>query len=131
MRSLASARGRHVLSAGHRRAIGPVVLAATLLFGACAESPEVPAGPDGNPDPVLSVGRDVYGRSCASCHGSGGEGGRGKRLNNGQGLERYPDIADMIEVIAEGKGSGMPAFGAALSEDQQTAVARYILEVLN
>lgn len=108
------------------------MLVAALSLGACAgPSPEVPLGPDGEPDPVLSVGRDVYGRSCTACHGSGGEGGRGKRLNNGQALERYPDIAELIEVIAEGKGSGMPAFGAALSEDEQTAVARYIREVLN
>lgn len=109
-------------------------LATGLVFGfllaACGGSPEVPVGADGQPDAVLEQGRDVYGSSCAQCHGSSGQGGRGKRLNDGQAEERYPEVADMIAVVAEGKGSGMPAFDGKLEPGEIEAVVRYIREVL-
>lgn len=111
----------------------PVVLAATLLVAGCggSSSPDVPVDGSGEPDPELIVGRDVYGRHCATCHGNEGQGGRGARLNDGATVEKYPDAEAMAEVIAEGKGSGMPAFEDRLSEEERLAVARYVLEVLN
>lgn len=113
-----------------RRGVAAAALAA-LLVGACGgTAPEVPLGTDGAPDATLELGRDVYGRKCSVCHGSEGQGGRGKKLSDGAAEERYPDIADMVAVIAEGKGSGMPSFGDELSEAELTAVARYIREVL-
>ncbi len=43
--------------------------------------------------------------------------------------EVYPDIADQIAVITNGRGS-MPAWGSALEPDQIEAVAKYEREVL-
>jgi mono/diheme cytochrome c family protein len=106
------------------------VLAVVLTAVSCAGSPpEVPAGPDGLPDPVLVVGRDVFGARCASCHGSGGGGGTGPRLA-GKVLEDYPDAADQAVVIADGRQS-MPAFGGTLSDEEIEAVVRYTREVLS
>ncbi len=128
-----TAGGRPSAFAGRvRRALAGLVFLAILVTGCGAgPSPEVPLGPDGQPDPVLELGRVVYGEHCANCHGNEGQGGRGKPLNGGRSLERYPDIADMIAVIAEGKGSGMPRFDSKLSAAEISAVAEYIREVLN
>ncbi len=120
-----------------RRARGPAivsgVLALALILSACGagSAPGVPLGPDGQPDATLEVGRTVFGARCSACHGNEGQGGRGKRLNNGRAVELYPDIADMITVITEGKGSGMPSFSDKLTEQERLAVARYIREVLS
>lgn len=106
------------------------VIAFALLAGACADSPEVPLGPDGQPDPVLVQGLAIYEQRCATCHGASGQGGRGKRINDGRTVEAYPDIDEMITVVAEGKGSGMPEFASKLEASEIHAVVRYVREVL-
>ncbi len=104
-----------------------------LAVAGCGRSapPAVPSGPGGEPDPVLEAGRRVYATRCATCHSSDGRGGRGRKLSDGRAAAAYPDIADMIDVIAEGKGSGMPAFGDRLDDAEIEAVARYVREVLD
>ena len=57
-----------------------------------------------------------------------GGGGAGPKLA-GRMEDVYPDIADQIAVIANGRGS-MPAFGSALTPEQIEAVAKYEREVL-
>ena len=80
-------------------------------------------GPDGQPDPVLSLGRDVYASRCSNCHGSSGGGGTGPRLA-GSVEDSYPDPADQALVVAEGRRN-MPSFGGTLSDDEIDAVVRY------
>jgi mono/diheme cytochrome c family protein len=58
---------------------------------ALTPAPKVASGP-------LGVGAVVYG-SCASCHGSGGEGGSGRVLNNGEVLKTFPRIEDQINFV--------------------------------
>ena len=107
------------------------VFAACVILSACAgESPEVPLGPDGQPDPELAVGRDVYSRRCANCHGADGGGGTGPKLSEGEVIETYPDPADQREVIAEGRNA-MPSFSGSLSSAELDAVVRYTREVLS
>lgn len=108
-----------------------IVLIAVLVLGACAgESPEVPLGADGQPDPELALGRDVYSRRCANCHGASGGGGTGPQLNEGQVIEDYPDPADQRELIANGR-NGMPSFSGSLSSAELDAVVRYTRDVLS
>ena len=115
-----------------RGVIAIFAIAVTLVAGACGgSSPEVPLGPDGQPDAVLEAGRLTYGRQCSVCHGSEGQGGRGKKLNDGQVFELHPEIDSMIAAIVEGKGNGMPAFADTLDTDEIVAVSRYVREVLN
>lgn len=100
-------------------------------MGCGGAAPDVPLGADGQPDAVLELGRNVYGAQCSNCHGNEGQGGRGKPINRGRALERYPEIEAMIQVVTEGKGSGMPSFDDKLDPDEIEAVVRYVREILN
>ena len=127
-----TAGGRVRFLAGRfRRALAVVGVAGVVAVGCAGPAPEVPLGADGQPDPVLELGRTVYGAQCQNCHGNEGQGGRGKPLNRGRALERYPEIESMIEVVTQGKGSGMPSFDDKLEPDEIEAVVRYVREVLN
>lgn len=102
------------------------------IAAGCASgtSPEVEAGPDGTPDPVLVEGRSVYSDRCSSCHGASGGGTRnGPRLSGGRLLQAYPDPGDAVAVVSEGRDR-MPAFGGLLTAGEIDAVLRYINEVL-
>lgn len=101
----------------------------TLVAGCAADTPTVPLGPDGEPDPVLAVGRDVWSQHCASCHGSSGGGGSGPKLSDGKVAEAFPDAADESQLILDGIGD-MPGFAGKLSDSQLEAVVRYTREVL-
>jgi cytochrome c oxidase subunit 2 len=123
-----SARSTRRIPLLHRLVAGMLIV--VMFGGACAaDTPEVPVGPDGEPDPVLLVGRDVYRGRCASCHGSSGGGGQGPKLADGAALEDYPEFADQVELVRAGKGL-MPAFGDGLTEAELEAVVRYVREVL-
>ena len=113
-----------------RRPFLAVLLTVVVAAGACAgEAPEVPLGPDGTPDEELVLGRDVYSRRCANCHGAGGGGGTGPKLADGAVVEQYPDAADQRTIIADGRNA-MPAFSGSLSTSELDAVVRYTREVL-
>lgn len=80
-------------------------------------------------DPVLSLGRDVYAKRCASCHGQNGGGGFGPALGDGRVVEAIPDEAEHRRVVVEGR-AGMPAWGEQLSKEEIAAVVRYERELL-
>ncbi len=103
--------------------LAPLVVALTL--SACvADAPAVDAS-----DSVLVEGRQLYINNCIGCHGSDGGGGTGSKLNDGTVVANYPDIADQIRLVAEGKNQ-MPAFAGKLSEAELEAVSRYTREGL-
>ena len=103
---------------------------ATVLCACAGTPPEVPLGPGGEVDPELLIGRDVYSRRCANCHGAGGGGGSGPKLSDGAVIEAYPDPTDQRALIANGR-NGMPAFAGSLSTAELDAVVRYTREVLS
>jgi mono/diheme cytochrome c family protein len=98
-----------------------LVLVAALVLGGCGgdggEDAAVPS------DPVLALGQQVYRRHCATCHGSRGGGGQGVKLADVV-EQRYPNIDDQIEVIANGRAN-MPKFSEKLSQEEMEAVARW------
>jgi len=97
---------------------------------ACAgEAPAVPVGADGAIDVELTLGREVYQRRCANCHGTAGGGGTGPELAGGAVAAAYPDPADQVALIADGR-NGMPAFAGSLTTAEIEAVVRYTREVL-
>ncbi len=102
--------------------VGIMVIVASGCSAGTA--PEVTSG-----DPVLEQGRDVYVRQCASCHGADGGGGRGSKLNEGAVLAAYPEMADQVVLVSEGKNA-MPGFGGRLEAADLDAVIRYTREVL-
>lgn len=110
------------------RRLVPLALVVVLGAACSSDPPEVPLGPDGEPDQELARGRDVYGARCSNCHGSSGGGGTGPRLA-GTVVETYPDPADQATVIREGRNN-MPSFGGTLTDEAIDAVVRYTREVL-
>lgn len=90
--------------------------------GGAAATPSAPSSAGGQPAAV--DGAAVFANRCASCHGSDGGGGLGPQLSGGRAAQRFPNIADQIGVITNGRG-GMPAFGSRLSEAEIQAVADY------
>ena len=113
------------------RLLTAALVAALAAAGACAadDVPEVPVGPDGYPDRELVAGRQVYIDRCANCHGNDGGGGRGTKISEGRMITQYPNVAEQVEVIADGVRS-MPAFAETLETGEIMAVVRYTREVL-
>ena len=114
-----------------KRIIPIIVLLFTFISCGVSASPEVQPDENGSIDPELLQGREVWGIHCSSCHGASGQGGRGKKLNNGELATSYPDQTSLVSVIQNGKGQGMPAFSSKLTIDETEAVINYIFDVLN
>jgi mono/diheme cytochrome c family protein len=104
-----------------------VVVAVVVLSGLIVACGSNSAGPVPS-DPVLARGQEVYKAHCQSCHGSKGQGGTGMKLA-GKVATDFPDIADQIAVINNGRSS-MPAWKNSLSAEDIEAVARYERECL-
>ena len=77
-------------------------------------------------DELMAKGQEVYGRSCASCHGVNGEGIPGAfPALHGSAIAQGP-VAGHLDVVVNGKaGTAMQAFGAQLSEVDLAAVITY------
>jgi mono/diheme cytochrome c family protein len=116
------------------RCVAAAALIAISAFGgACSggdggdEVTPRPTGSQAN-DPALVEGRAVFIANCARCHGGAAQGGIGPKLAEGRVAARYPEIADQVDVVRDGRGS-MPAFRDALSRAEIRAVVRYLREV--
>lgn len=78
-------------------------------------------------------GREIFGATCARCHGAEGTGGL-PLWDGGPSPQNFHDRAfqrsrtdDQIkQTIKNGKGSGMPAFGPALTDEQITELVVHI-----
>jgi mono/diheme cytochrome c family protein len=105
-----------------------VIVFVVLLF---TNSPTAP--PAAAPAAVAAAGGIdgalIFGERCAGCHGGDGSGGIGPRLAGGRVVAVYPDPADEIAVVTNGRG-GMPAFGERLSAAEIAAVVDYTRTVL-
>ena len=53
---------------------GWFLIVVTAFVIGCSSAPEAPLGPDGQPDPVLTVGRDIWVDRCARCQANDGRG---------------------------------------------------------
>ena len=100
-----------------------VVVFVVMLF---ANEPDDGGGAagGGGGEAAVDDGAAIYGDNCASCHGGDGEGGVGPPLGGGAAVEAFPDAADQVTVVVEGRG-GMPAFGNDLTPEQIDAVVEF------
>lgn len=104
-----------------------VLLVSVAAALASCSAQAVPVPPADNAQ--LVQGSEIWARTCVSCHGRSGEGGRGDKLNEGQVIAIYPDIQAEIDIVADGKGA-MPGFGGKLTDEEIEAVVAYTREVL-
>jgi len=75
---------------------------------------------------LMARGQEVYGRSCASCHGVGGEGIPGAFPALKSGAITTGLVTGHLDIVVNGKsGTAMQAFGAQLSEVDLAAVITY------
>ena len=74
--------------------------------------------------PYGSSGAALFASNCAACHGNDGGGGTGLQLSDGKVRDAFPDVADEIAVVTNGR-SGMPAFGKSLSASDISLVVEY------
>lgn len=98
-------------------ALGAVVFVLMLFFNE-------PSSSSGGGSSAANPGAEIYGASCARCHGADGGGGIGPQLSDGAVVEAFPDPADEVAVVTDGRGS-MPAFGGSLSETEIQQVVDY------
>ncbi len=71
-----------------------------------------------------SPGASIFAANCASCHGTDGGGGLGPQLSDGKVVEAFPDAADQVAVVTDGRG-GMPSFGGDLTAAQIEQVVEF------
>jgi cytochrome c oxidase cbb3-type subunit 3 len=99
----------------------PIVVGLVIGLGWALASPAAAA--DGN----AKTGKAVYEKHCVACHGKTGKGiGTLPNLSDARTLAGRAD-AQLFEKITDGgRGSGMPAWGGVLSEQQRWDVLAYI-----
>jgi len=116
---------KRVVAVVEAAAVLCALLFVVMLF-ANEPSRSAPARADAGATTGTTVvnGSEVFGNRCSSCHGSDAGGGLGPQLSKGRVVARFPDIADQIAVITNGRG-GMPGFKAQLSAEEIRAVAEY------
>lgn len=101
-----------------------------FMLVACAPVPSLPL-PTPTPNPV-EVGRQVFLRVCAQCHGQSAEGYANElaapALDSTEHAWHHPDqqIHDWIVNGKLGLGREMPAMGDKLNDDEVHAVIDYL-----
>jgi len=74
-------------------------------------------------------GAEIFQQLCSGCHGPKGEGQYGKKLNDGAVLQSFPQKADEVKVVLNGRGL-MPSFASTLTEPQIDAVVEFTRSAL-
>ena len=101
-----------------RFAVGPVPGPSHVVSGA--------ANPLSGSDAARTDGRRLFVRfNCSGCHGGRAGGGMGPSLRDVDWLYGSSDMA-IFASIAEGRGKGMPAWGARIPDDQIWRLVAYI-----
>ena len=115
-----------------RRSIGVLSIAASALAATFAGACSGATGPTTSADPVLAKGQEIHNGRCASCHGINGEGGTGKKLNDGVVTSQLPSVAAHKKIVQDGiSGTPMAAWKDILTPEEIDAVVRYQREVLD
>jgi mono/diheme cytochrome c family protein len=93
-----------------RVTVGLLAAFLVLVLAACSDSGGGAAS-----------GEEVFRKSCASCHGTDGQGGLGPDLG---GVSERLTREEHVTIVKEGKGQ-MPTFGSQLSDSEIDAVVDY------
>lgn len=98
---------------------GLLVVVSALLMAPAAVAQETVDDPA-----RVEAGMAIFETNCASCHTSEGVGSAAGRPLTDIALEE-PDRSAHIDSVTNGRG-GMPAFGAALSDEEIDSVVSYV-----
>lgn len=105
-----------------RSSVAPLVVIALAVGAGCRRTERT--------EPVR--GDALFAASCARCHGQDGRGGtpsaQGPTPRNfrDHAFHAARSDADLKRTIREGKGTGMPAFGAGFDEAQLAALLAHL-----
>lgn len=103
----------------------PIGMPVGPVPGATHQSLGIP-DPYGREKVALTEGRQLFENyNCAGCHGDHAGGGMGPSLRDQDWIYGSSD-AQVFNSIAEGRGKGMPAWGAKVPEDQIWKLVAYI-----
>jgi glucose/arabinose dehydrogenase/cytochrome c5 len=89
-----------------------------------AEAGSTPAAGDGDQDPAVQQGQQVFTNVCTACHGDEGEANIGPALA-GNELVTQSDPTEVISVVLNGRGQ-MPPFEGQLTNEEIAHVVSYI-----
>ena len=81
--------------------------------------------PGSRPPPASDLsarGADLFARSCSSCHGEGGAGGRASALAGNRRIQSLTD-AEIQGIIRNGTSAGMPPFPALTAAELESVTA--------
>lgn len=76
----------------------------------------------------IAVGKQVYGRLCAACHGENGKGGVGPDLTSSKYKYGKTRI-DVAKSITDGRPNGMPGFSGQVDSEQVEGLVEYLLSL--
>jgi cbb3-type cytochrome c oxidase subunit III len=103
-----------------------VMVIAALVLGGCTTDQNAKLSTE---QQELREGRELFSRSCTSCHGTRGSGSgtrSGPALNSSD--YRYGHTREaVLESIRDGRAQGMPAFSSVYSKAQLEALTEYVL----
>jgi len=103
----------------------PMVTNVGPIPGPRADRPPRP-NPYRNDKVAMGQGRQLFTRmNCAGCHGDHGGGGMAPSLRDVDWLFGAAD-AQVFSSIAEGRGRGMPSWGAKMNDDDIWKLVAYI-----
>jgi ubiquinol-cytochrome c reductase cytochrome c subunit len=122
-------RGKHRAIGGLLAVVATVGLASACGGGGGSSSSPLPSGALAH-DASLLAGRKVFSAECATCHGSGGQGGVGPTFNDGRLQRDFPNASDQVAFVSQGKGV-MPPFAGVLTAAQLQEVVAYERQVLS
>jgi mono/diheme cytochrome c family protein len=86
----------------------------------------------GTDQEILAIGEQVFGETCAACHGAEGEGNATPGAPSLQDAERMTSLslAEIVQKVATGTGNDSHAFANLLGAGEQEAVALYVRSLL-
>ncbi len=107
----------------------PTLIPATTVSQNLVQGEKVPSVIESYPAgvPAAEAGRTPYGEYCAECHGSDGNGLVPNARNFvDQDYMHGETPSSFYQVITEGRGADMPAFGEQLTSDERWDLAYFV-----
>ncbi|MCS7199695.1 MAG: c-type cytochrome [Caldimicrobium sp.] len=77
---------------------------------------------------AIALGKELYVKNCAACHGANGEGGIGPSLQDKVwlGTEREITDSEIFKIIAKGTDKGMPPYEAQFDKNAIWSMVSFI-----